>query len=91
MYHRCNTADIYVQEYALKRLAWKREKYDCVYFSRQDDGPAESGEGGRGGCRGVLYKTMFRIQIQLDLYHWPDPDPLQETLIRIRIAKNKSW
>ena len=84
MYHRCNTADIYVQEYALKRLAWKREKYDCVYFSRQDDGPAESGEGGRGGCRGVLYKAVFRIRIQLDLYHLAgsgstsgnvDPDP----------------
>jgi len=22
---------------------------------------------------------------------WPDPDPLQETLIWIRVAKNKSW
>ena len=36
-----------------------------------------------------MFLAVFRIRIRLDPYHLvdPDPDPLQETSIRIRVAK----
>ena len=50
---------------------------------------------------GDTWSSSQELDLKMDTYDqcfcifWPDqdpdPDPLQETLIRIRVAKNKSW